>query len=123
MQIPDYALHGQWKEDLDISRHLSLVEWEELSLKVTDNLEKLTTKNPCVQSSQICAVVFLLSLQPRVDRIARAANESGRSRVCVMKRRESPVIDVRDTRPYWATVTTPAAGSKCVRPPPRARHL
>ena len=49
MQIPDYALHGQWKEDLDISRHLSLVEWEELSLKVTDNLEKLTTKNPCVQ--------------------------------------------------------------------------
>jgi len=33
-----------------------------------------------------------------------------------MKRRESPVIDVKDTRPYWATVTTPAAGSKCVPP-------
>ena len=121
MQIPDYALHGQWKEDLDISRHLSLVEWEELSLKVTDNLEKLTTKNPCVH--HILRRCLSTRLQPRVDRIARAANESGRSRVCVMKRRESPVIDVRDTRPYWATVTTPAAGSKCVRPPPRARHL
>ena len=39
---------GQWKEDLDISSPLSLVEWEELSLKVTDNLENLTTKNPCM---------------------------------------------------------------------------
>jgi hypothetical protein len=28
---------GQWKEDLDISSPLSLVEWEELSLKVEKN--------------------------------------------------------------------------------------
>lgn len=38
-----------------------------------------------------------------------------------MKRRESPVIDVKDTQPYWATVTTPAAGSKCVPIPPRKK--
>ena len=40
-----------------------------------------------------------------------------------MKRRESPVIDVKDTQPYWATVTTPAAGSKCVHPPPRIKKI
>lgn len=91
------------------------------SPRVSHAWENFATEN--LLDDDAVPVHYLLSFSPQNSGAANAEGRRANSRGVIMKRRESPVIDVKDTQPYWATVTTPAAGSKCVHPPPRIKKI